>query len=572
MLPTSLVPLLLALTAPASALDLSEGQRLALDAFKLEFVREDVTAPPAEIAAAFRRACDRSYQPACKRASWIQDDVPNLQAVAAVLDKPCENGDPVACLVVSWALDEAAPGSDDPERTWRSGARLLKMHCDSGFQSACHDYGYFLQDNKGLKADPRAAAIRWQAACDAGVLASCTVLGTQSLEGAPGVERNTRKGLDLLEAACKKSHPAACHAWGGTRERTWTSEQVHTFYDDLCTRGHRDSCWRLGMRYVNGTLEAPTPGAGIDLLRRGCALGHASACYEAGRHYTAGESPAWDTAAEHFERGCHLGESDACKELVDLFLQERAPGSLKTHRFAFESACMLEDHLKSCTLLALGLMQGVDMPRDPYRARELLQRSCVDATSAADACVALGQTFEEGIGGDRDRTVASRYYHWSCYADRFDACERRGELLITGVGVRRDDREALAMFERACQSGMPRSCHRAGVILDEATFVTRDIKRAADHYQAACEGGVANACAGLGKLREEGLDGVPDFKAARAAYELGIAKDDVECRRRMSRLLYNALGGKREKGRARALASEACQKGDPVACRGPAFL
>ena len=563
---------LFALFGQAFAQEPADGRALALEALQLEFVRAGVTAPEAELARRFAEACERGYRPACERRTWMVDGIADLQLASTAFAKPCDEGDPLACLVRAWALDAAAPASTDPDRTWRAAAVLLKTHCDAGFQPACYEYGVYLFENKGFQADPRSAYLRWRPACQAGEQQSCTRLGALQLEGAPGLPRNPGQALAALDRACEAGAARACHLAGVQREAGWSPERVEEWFGGLCEQGHRDSCWHLGLRYRNGTLAASGPAAVDAVMRRGCELRHPNACYDVARAVALGEKPDWAEAAELFGTACRHGDDAGCKELVKLQLDGRAQGGLKTHPYAYDRACEGDQHLPACTHLALGLIAGVDLPRDPVRARALLQRSCTGADSAPESCAALARMFEEGLGGPRDRTEAAGYYRWACYAGSYQACERRGDLLGSGAGIKRDDHEALAMFERACSGGVADACRKGGRILDEATYVQRNLARAAELYLAACDGGVANACAALGRVREEGIGGVPDFDAAREAYQRGIEMDDVESHRRMARLLWNGLGGRREKGRARQLTREACQSGDAVACRGPEFL
>jgi TPR repeat protein len=150
---------------------------------------------------------------------------------------------------------------------------------------------------------------------------------------------------------------------------------------------------------------------------------------------------------------------------------------------------------------------------------------------------------------------------------------RRGDLLVSDVGVRRDDYEALNMYQRACEGGHADACTRAGVILDEATYVVEDRPKALALYDRGCQAGSSMGCTRLGMLREKGLPETgPDMKGARVAYERAISLGSLDAKRLHARLLWNGYGGPRQRGRAKQLCREACQSGDPVACRGPAFL
>jgi len=558
--------------ASAEAQQISEAHRLALSALSLEFNREHVTGSQEELETAFKGACDAGYNLACQRGAWLVYGQADLQLAESVFEYGCETGDPVACLVVGWSLDERAPMTEERDRTWKNAARIFNEQCKAGFTPGCHEYGWFLYENRGIKADPRAALLRWQPACKEGYQASCNVLGTLSLEGAPGVRKDARAAKKFFEGACEAGHVEACYNLAELDTSGFDVPQWDATYGPLCTQGHGDSCWRLGSQYINGSLKPPTADRAYELLSRGCDLQNAKACREAGRIHQHADPPMDDEAGNFFGRACLLGDIGGCTSQAEMILAKRIDGSVKDSTSAFESACLKRSLPGACTALAIELMRGVDLPRDPVRARALLHRSCVNENSAVEACAALATAYEDGQGGDRDRTTAAKYYRWACNAGHVESCMKRGNLLTKGRGIERDDHEALSMFRRACEGGVSGACHYGGQILEEGTYVSRDVGQAIELYQIGCAGGIGNACARQGWLKEEGAHGQPDFEAARAAYEEGILLTSIEAKRRMSRLLWNGLGGKKSKSRAKKLAAEACQAGDAVACRGAAFL
>lgn len=254
-----------------------------------------------------------------------------------------------------------------------------------------------------------------------------------------------------------------------------------------------------------------------------------------------------------------------------MILSGKVSRSLRDARDAFEVACEQRQSVAACKALAFGMLDGKDLPRDPERGRQLLMRVCTDPDSSADACRLLGQCFEQGLGGERDRTEASRYYRWACAAGDAQSCAWRGDLLTSDVGVRRDDYEALAMYQQACDSSFSEACFEAGQIVDVATYVKQDLALAASLYDKGCTGGVHPACTALGVVHEKGVAGTPDLAAARSAYSRAIdAGATTEAKRRLARLLYNGFGGRKERGRAATLCREACRAGDELSCRGAA--
>ncbi|MEQ1504855.1 MAG: tetratricopeptide repeat protein [Myxococcota bacterium] len=564
----------LGLVGPARAQTAGEARDLALVALRLEFQRDGLAATPDELTKAFDGACNRGYNPACRRSTWLVDGRPDPNRVVGVFEPSCEAGDVVACLVTGWALDQIAAvqtNADDRDRTWRKAARQLKADCDGGYQPACHDYAGYLYDNKGVVSDPAPALRRWKAACDAGELASCTTLARLYRDGGSGVTASPELAGKLATQACTGGYIDGCAVVGELTDAGWSAAKLDAFYGKLCDAGHRESCWRLARVYYDGIHPEPTPGRLQGLFERGCDLGHARSCYEAGR---------WDLdhggdinqAAGRFGRACELGDAAGCSSQVDLMLTGRVAGTVREAYDAFNVACDVHQSIRACMVLAFALIDGVQVPRDAERGRALLQRVCVDERSDAASCFTLGRSFEEGLGGDRDRTEATKYYRWACAADHYEACMRRGDLLVSDVGVRRDDHEALNMYQRACDGAIAGGCYEAGRILDEATYVKQDLAQAAVYYGRACDAGEARGCFGLGKVSERGANGTPDMKGARDAYERAIAAGSLDAKRALARLLWNGYGGGRAHGRAKQLCREACQSGDAVACRGPSFL
>lgn len=550
-----------------------EARDLALAALRLEFGRDELSVLPPELDAKFREACEAGYTLACRRATWATPAGPDLDRVVETFEPSCEAGDPVACLATGWALDGIAPTlpADDRDRSWRKAARYLKEDCEEGFQPACHDFASLLYANKGVVSEPAAALRRWTTACDKGSAASCLALARLNAAGGPGVPVNKPTARKLGDKACALDYPAACAFVGAMQDKSWAGSMLDAYYGELCDRGHVDSCWRLTRYYYDGVHPEPTAGRLDGLLSRTCALGHARACFESGR-LEMENGGAVEHAAARYARGCDLGDAASCGAQVQLILGKQVAGSVRDAQHAFSAACDEGRSPEACKVLAAALIEGVDLPKDAARGRELLRRVCVDEHSDTEACFRLGLVYEEGLGGERDRTVASQYYRWSCASGTLDACLRRGDLLVSDVGVRRDDQEALAMYSQACAGGAAAACTRGGQILFEGTFVRRDLAQAASLYQTACSGGDGAGCFGLGQSLELGANGSPDLAGARQAYESALAAGSLEAKRALSRLLWNGAGGPRDKGRAKALCREACQGGDAVACRGPEFL
>ncbi|MBX2802436.1 MAG: sel1 repeat family protein [Myxococcales bacterium] len=565
-----------AVLAPAAFAQGGDAQDLALQALRLEFERDNVAATAEELNRRFREACEGGYNPACRRSTWQADGEVDANRVREIFLPSCEAGDPVACLVTSYALDAMARTErldDDKGKLWRKSASILKTSCDRRFAPACHEFAWHIFEGKGLAlSDPVKPALKeWNKACDAREWAACTQLARVYRDGGP-VKSNAKAARKYAQMACRANYPDACYVLGRMDDSGWTGAQMDTFYGGLCERGHKLGCWRLARAYYDGIHPEPAQGRIQGLFERGCALDHAQACFEAGRWEQ--DLPNGDDAraAPLFGRACELEYAAGCSAQVDMILAGRVEGSVRSAFNAFDLACEQRQSVEACTELGYHLLDNESAERDPARGRELLGRVCTSDASDPEACFVLGRTHEEGIGGDRDRTDASTFYRWACKSGYIEACIRRGELLISDVGVRRDDQEALVMFGQACDGQLARGCAQAGQILEEGTYVRKNNAAAAEWYGKGCEQDHPDSCRGLGRVHEEGVDGQRDLHAARAAQQKAVDLGSLDAKRDLSRLLWNGMGGPRKRGAAKKLAREACQAGDAVACRGPNFL
>ena len=563
---------LLCMSSQAVAGPITDAQRKALTALEMEFDRHHVTGSSDTLKDAFNDACKSGYNLACQRGAWVVYGKPNLDVAAELFDPACDDGDPVACQVVGWQLDRSAPQTSDRDRTWRAAALKFRVQCDEGFVPACHEYAWFLYLNKGFKADPRSGITRWKNACEEGDLPSCTTMGQLYATGATGVSQNASEAEANLTKACDGGFTQGCFEKGLLLDQEWTILARDEWYGKACEDGHREACWKLAHSYLSGAAEPPKEDRVIALVDRGCELGNAKSCYEAGQLRINQETPDYQVASERHHRACDLGDVASCASLVTMITEDKIEGTVKTAPQAFESACLKRGSAAACTALALELFRGVDLARDPARGRALLHRACVDSDSPIAACTALGTSYEQGQGGERDRTIAAKYFRWSCDQGDAQACLERGLLVSAGKGITRDDHDALAMYRKACEGGLAEGCHMGGVIFDEGTYVPRDIAAAGELYKSACDGGFGDGCTGFGKMLELGYAGEADPIAARAAYERGVALGSRSSMRENARMLWHGLGGKPSKREARSLAARACQAGDVVSCQGAAAL
>lgn len=552
--------------APASSsLELRLPEDLSnLQLLDRAFLRRGFTLPTRELEKRLATACETGWALACKAPGWEKDGRPDLDQASKALETACDAGDADACVAWGWSMERAAIEQSRPE-LYRAAARRYKALCDGeSHGTACYDYGTILFNELGVKADPRLGLRRWTQACDLGEPAACSALAKVYRTGLRTAV-NIEKAGSFANRACAGGDPAGCIEQALLVSDTNREQDQRT---RACTLGSVDACWEVAAAYFSGERPEPVKGRTRELLELGCDLGDARSCARAGQ--LALNDNDYDHAAERFRSACAVNQVAACDGLVQMILTDRIDTEVTEEVYAFEVACSRADNAMACSELGLALLDGDQSLANQPRARALLRQSCTDATSPARSCYVLGELYETGRGGDRDRTLAAKYYKWACEQGWGQACEKRGDLLAEGVGVQRDHAEAVVMYQAGCDSGLPEACHKGGVLLDEGTYIARDAERAKSLFATACERGVGEGCLRHGILSMDPSLGTNPAEA-RQSYETAVGLGNVEAHRRLAYLLWNGFGGKKDKGRAKKLTAEGCKADDPIACRGPAF-
>lgn len=536
-----------------------------LEVASYAFKRRGESLPADLLEGRFQEACAAGWELGCHAGDWVTGGRHDLRKAAPEAEKACNAGDPTSCIIQGWALEQRAQLSGDGQ-DYRDAAKIYKNLCDSRKHArACYEYGTILFNNLGVTTSPILGIRRWDQACDLGSASACTVLAKIHRLGLK-TTADPSKAASYAEKACAKADPAGCleDAYAKNEEAAIVDARI-----GYCVSGGVDECWEMATTYLGGTQPEPRPGLARALLSAGCELAHAPSCSNAAR--VALEANDDEMALSMFRKSCELGEVSGCSGVAEMIITERAEGDVKSEQYAFEVACSKGEMPAACSMLGLALLEERRLEDRP-RARALLRQSCVDATSPAKPCFVLGDMYETGAGGERDRTLAARYYKWACTQGWGEACERRGDLLDGGVGVREDDGEAVVMYQAACDRGLAMGCHKAAVLLDEGTNIERDPKRALELFESGCEKKVGDSCLRVGLIWLEGAVEGRDEAKARQAFDQAVSFTNVEAHRRLAYMLWNGVGGKKDKKRAKELAAAGCQLDDAIACRGAPSL
>lgn len=570
----------LAAAAPAHAAPSKQALSSALEALRLDFGKDGIVGSPDEIAGRYQEACDAGYELACRWSSWRNTDgLPSIADAGQAFQGRCSRNDPVACIVKGWSV-EAEPIPENlsgPDRVKATDARLGRAYphyvtgCDSGFPGACHELARYsmerfqlgVGDPKLLERRERGARTVYDiAGCKKGFQPSCVALGQLQPQSPELMDDKGSAGM-LYSNACDAGYVDGCYNLSLLLANQRSLEDNRHRFDDLCDRGHRESCVWVARSYRE---DDAGDAQSLNAWRRACLLQDARGCRIAGEAVE-DQSPAQAIAVHRM--GCALGDGDSCGRLGLLLVgKERATDALEP----LDRGCAA-GMSAACVKVGLMRLEGQLVEPDPVRARRDLRAGCPEeGERSPDACSALGRIYEDGFGVDRDRAIAAGFYRHACRADHMQSCFRLGESVM---GLQRASQSetllawALDGFVKACDSGIEQACMPAAQLYASGPSSVRDHAEARRRYQQLCtEANDALGCRRYGTFLLDRPTEPDDPARAREAFQMGMDLGDSESTRQLARLYWYGRGGPTRRGKARRLFRQACRDGNGMACGG----
>ncbi|MCC6620369.1 MAG: sel1 repeat family protein [Deltaproteobacteria bacterium] len=222
--------------------------------------------------------------------------------------------------------------------------------------------------------------------------------------------------------------------------------------------------------------------------------------------------------------------------------------------------------------LACAVAGGVALGSlEPQKGARYFKRAC-DLGEPTN-CTGLGRL--AALRGD-DRT-AMKLFEQSCSQGELMACGHLADLLqYDRPGARADLVRARALATRSCEGGEPMGCFALAAVRCSADgdrvacveaaryFLDGDKPQmGARYFKRGCDQGERVSCAGLGRLAA--MRG--DIRAAARLFEKFCDQGNMEACGQLAGILRRGEGGVRaDPVRARALATQSCESGDPEGC------
>ena len=343
-------------------------------------------------------------------------------AIEAALDDQCDQGagSGSACELMAQVRQPDVPV--DPALT--DAAQLLRFTCSQGtVEEACLLHARILDAGRGVAYGHWGSRMSYGYACDGGASVGCGALTAayespmadliptecaRVLAGEGGdpracteehtmrtfgvhLDKDLERAEELKEAACAAGDFRPC-VWLGNN--AWEEDKAAAFrwYDHACTGGDGISCGVVGRMRTKGEHDIPQDGArGADILRRGCELGGANACFEWGysNSQARGISKDSEEAARAYAASCSAGNPNGCSSLGILLMDGRGTTqSLDDSLWMLNQAC--DGGLGSaCRNLGNGYRDALLGPKNDDHARWAYGKGC--DLEHEDSCTKLAE-------------------------------------------------------------------------------------------------------------------------------------------------------------------------------------
>lgn len=381
-----------------------------------------------------------------------------------------------------------------------AAADAAEAACDAGDLAGCTVLGAAYRDGVGRPINRFVAELLLRQACDGADAQGCRELGNWLVSATPQITRPFRAeardyGLKMLGRSCNLDDFEACAdlataVLNGDDGVPGDAAAAAALRRRDCLRGGERSCRDLAAGLAGSGDEAARAEA-AQLLAGQCRKGDAQACSDALPLLEADSPLAREIAA----LGCDAGSAAACGRWGDiLFASASGPPETRQAALArFDRACTLDE--TRCLL------------PEQIRIRPMLAEGC--AAGGQDDCIALARIYTGSPGSPlhspfEGATLLGR----ACEAGAVAACgEAAGVLRGEGMPQGPDgDQRIAGWLDIACRAGSAPDCVDLGKHLIARRADRESRKRGYGLLIAICDGGDIYVCDDLDDIAADDPD------------------------------------------------------------------
>ena len=450
----------------------SEGRIHALDVFRKDLKTPGNILEGEERIAAYKKACDLKYYPACNYKSWTDEDgYSNLRKAGKFFSSRCKS-DGLSCVVSGWAYGYA---NGKPSNKSLNPSKAFK-----DLISGCTKKKY----------GP-----------------ACAHLGEMYMMGV-GTNINYKKALSLFQEACKAKDQYGCyleadlyyHGWGILQDYGIAMEK----YSKACEDGFLQACTKIGQMHEYGQGTQIDFTKANEVYQQNCDAGYTQACVKQGKMVQSGRGVAPDAekSKELLQKACEAKDKYGCYLGGDLFFDEwEESEDLVFANKQLTNGCKW-GNVQSCFELGELYEQAMGVPQDLQKAYRYYDQAC--AKNNPNGCANLARMQVTGLGGENVEMTGFELFKFLCGNGDARGCSGAAEFFEKGRGMPQNLGLATMLYGQACDSGYAKACSRLGAILLKSSRKEETL-RGVELIKKSCNFGEIYGCVSLAELYIKGF-------------------------------------------------------------------
>ena len=556
--------------AQAITPDSAEGRVYAVDIVRQDILTPGNTLSGEERVAAYTKACELKYYPACNYKTWTDEDgLSNPQKAGDFFSSRCK-ADGLSCVISGWANGFLNGKPSNKALAPSEAFEALSLGCTKKrYAPACAHLGEMYMMGVGTNIDYPQAQKLFQEACAAKDKYGCYLEGDLYYQGW-GILQDYGVALQKYTEACEAEILEACVKQGQMIEygqgQRQSDEKAERIYHQACEAGYTQGCVRLGRILHRKKGEEAAFEKTQRALERACAAKDKYGCYLGGDLYFDewGEGEDYQLAEQRFVLGCQQGNMQSCFEL-GLFYEQGKSGRADPQKAYpyYEQACA-KDNPSGCFYLARQQSENESEISVELTGFDIFKYLC--GSGDVRGCLGMANFFEQGRGVQKDITASMMLAKNACDSGYAEGCSRLGEISLRASDVI-ELADGIEFLQRGCLLGDIEGCILLGKLYADGVSgagisIEKDLVQAREIFTNTCNQGVGFGCYQQAKTH----DAENDFQQARRLYQQGCEKRHSESCLILARRFQYGKGGQVDIPAAISFYKSGCALGEKQSC------
>ena len=446
----------------------------------------------------YNRSCELKLGQACSESGYIYE---SNSSIENYMDLALDKYEQACRLQDSWACNKL--GNLYRNRTYwqipqdyQKAKKYYTQACDNNYSSACVGIGLMYEREEGGDANQTVALQYYKKACKLKNAWGCYDAGLNYQYGR-GTEKNDGLVIKYFLKARKLGHPSAAHRLSiliNYGNKPIEIEKKIDINKRLCQEGTPLSCSWLGdyFKVKNPEKSKYFYKKAIEIFSNKCKNGDNEACNRLASIYYYGDYGHKDM--ENFlkiaDKNCNHNLAVSCALISIYYINNsKDANTIKKYQDKAYNNCKGEN----CWECGLYFESN---DKTSKHALRFYEKACRD--SVKSACLAIAESYRDGIGVNRDIEKAIEYLFPLAKKDFLDAREALADIYYDMEDSYKT--EAFKWYKLAAQKDQGWSEYRLGYMYEYAEGTPRDINKSIYWYKKSIKDGVFDGAENLADI------------------------------------------------------------------------